>query len=411
MRDDSALFAHGDLSEQLRELEGRVSNIIDRIPKNQFQISNDCELKEHVTSELEVRPLTLLEDQTTMNQQEVQVDVSRDLNRHIYDRSRPLLVPGTQVEVDIPYIGENWLFALRTNPYKSSYPYANYNDHRLRITVSLPHDAHPERFKSEYDRELKLLKEYILHSGNQVRQYNERLPILAQQAIDNRRERLGRHGDLAALLDIPVSVNPDAPPVAPVKLNVRRAPPLPVPPESGLQPEPGITYDAYEQILHFIRHQGRTFERTPSTFAKHGEEELRDIILAQLNGHFEGKAAGEVFRGNGKTDICIEEASRAAFVGECKIWSGPSGIKSAIDQLLSYLTWRDSKSALIVFNVHNKDFSRILESLPTTLAEHPLFIRDIKYDESGEWQLQMRSLEDQGRRVNVHVFVFNLYQE
>ena len=134
-------------------------------------------------------------------------------------------------------------------------------------------------------------------------------------------------------------------------MEIRRPPALPQVPKSGLAPEPGITDETYGHILQFIRHQGRTFERTPSTYAVHGEEDLRNIILAQLNGHFHGDAVGEAFRRKGKTDICIEQDNRAAFVGECKLWTGAAGLTAAMDQLLGYLTWRDSKAALIMFTV------------------------------------------------------------
>ena len=137
------------------------------------------------------------------------------------------------------------------------------------------------------------------------------------------------------------------------------------------------------------------------------------MILAHLNGYFEGDAVGEAFRGNGKTDISIAQDDRAAFVGECKLWSGPAGLTTALDQLMGYLTWRDSKASLILFNSKNRNFSKILESLPDTMRNHPLFIRDLQCDETGagEWRVQMRSKEDEGRRVTVHVFVFNLYQD
>jgi hypothetical protein len=72
-------------------------------------------------------------------------------------------------------------------------------------------------------------------------------------------------------------------------------------------------------ILTIIRHDGRTFEATPKTYAVHDEEELRDIIRAHLNGHYKGDATGETFRRAGKTDLRIEAESRTAFVAECKV--------------------------------------------------------------------------------------------
>lgn len=412
MRDRNLLFFEEDLDAQLRGRQQRVPGAVDGIPKEQFLVSNDVELTDHVVAGFMVEPIVLREDAMTMNQQETQVDVSGDQMRYFGpDRRGPCYIPGTRIDIDIPFTGEEWIFRYRTNPWSSIFPRAEVQHNRLRLSIAQPHDADPASFKAIYEREIGLIREYVDRAHKQVVGYNESLPNLVQQAVNHRRDRLGRHDNIATLLDIPLATRPDAPSVAPVKVEVRRPPALPVPPKTGLAPEPGIRDETFEHILRFIRHQGRTFERTPSTYAVHGEEDLRNIVLAQLNGHFQGDAVGEAFRGKGKTDICIEQDDRAAFVGECKLWTGPAGLTSALDQLLGYLTWRDSKAAIIMFNTKNKDFSKLLEAFPETLCAHPLFLRDLPCAEVGEWRVQMRSAEDAGRRVAVHAFVFNLYQD
>ena len=416
MRGRNLLFSKDDLDSQLCARQLQVNRAVDGIPEQQFLISNDRDLVEHIVADLTVEPLVLREDATAMNQAETQVDVSGDPMRMFSPgHSGPFYIPGTRVDVDIPFTGQEWIFHYRTNPSftvtsRTTFPRAEVNRGNLRISISLPQDADPEIFKEGYEHELRLIKEYVERSHNQVVGYNQSLPQLVQQAIASRRERLSKHADIAALLDIPLAAKAGAPSITPVKVEIRRPPPLPVPPKTGLAPEPGLTDETYEHILHFIRHQGRTFETTPATYAVHDEEDLRNIILAQLNGHFEGDAVGEVFRERGKTDICIEQDNRAAFIGECKLWTGPASLTSALDQLLGYLTWRDSKASLIVFNSKNRNFSKILEALPGTVRDHRLFVRDLPCEETGEWRVQMHSEEDEGRRVTVHVFVFDLYQ-
>ena len=137
---------------------------------------------------------------------------------------------------------------------------------------------------------------------------------------------------------------------------------------------------------------------------------MRDIILAQLNTHFEGRASGEVFRGRGKTDFCIEQDNRAEFVGECKVWAGPTSVTRALNQLTGYLTWRDSKASLVVFNTKNKNFSKILMGLSDALRNHCQFIRFLPCNEKGGWRVQIHTKEDERRRISVHVFIFDLYQ-
>jgi len=412
MRDRNLLFFEEDLDAQLRARQQQVACAVDGIPKDQFLVSSDQELVEHVVSGLTVEPLVLREEAMTMTQNETQVDVSDDPMRLFSSgHSGPFYVPGTRVDIDIPFTGEEWIFRYRTNPWSLVFPRAEVQHNHLRLSISQPHDADPAQFKSISERELKLIREYVERAHKQVVGYNDSLPNLVQQSVNHRRDRLGRHDNIAALLDIPLATRSGAPSITPVKVEVRHPPALPNPPKTGLAPEPGITDESYEHILRFIRHQGRTFELTPSTYAVHGEEDLRNIILAQLNGHFQGDAVGEAFRGRGKTDICIEQDNRAAFVGECKLWTGPTGLAAALDQLLGYLTWRDSKAALIIFNAKNKDFTKILNAMPETLKAHPLFLRDLPCDEAGEWRMQMRSAEDKGRRVTVHAFVFNLFQD
>lgn len=414
MRERNPLFFEEDLDAQLGDRQQQISGVVDGIPKDQFLVSSDQELIDHVVARKTVEPIALREEAMSMNQTETEVDVSKDVTR-FFSRSRsgPFYIPGTRVDIDVPFSGEEWIFCYRTNPWLSVFPRADVQPGRLLLSIEKPHDANPDSFKESYEREIKLIREYVGHAHMQVVDYNERLPKLVQQAVDHRRNRLGRHNNIAALLDIPLAVTPGAPSITSVKVGIRQPPPLPVPPKGRLEPEPGIKDETFEHILCFIRHQGRTFERTPKTYAVHDEEDLRNIVLAQLNGHFQGDAVGEAFRGKGKTDICIEQDNRAAFVGECKLWTGPASLTAALNQLLGYLTWRDSKAAVIIFNAKSKDFTKILGAIPERLRAHSLFLRNLPCAEAGEgeWRVQMRSREDPGRRVTVHAFAFNLHQD
>jgi hypothetical protein len=125
-------------------------------------------------------------------------------------------------------------------------------------------------------------------------------------------------------------------------------------------------------------------ERSPSVFSKMPEETLRDHYLVQLNGQYES-ATGETFNAEGKTDILVRDGNRNVFIAECKIWYGPKTITEALGQLLSYLTWRDTKSALLVFS-RNKDFTNVLTSLWQAMEAHP----QMKYGPAVEGETRKR---------------------
>ena len=62
-----------------------------------------------------------------------------------------------------------------------------------------------------------------------------------------------------------------------------------------------ITDESYEDILRVIEAMATVFERSPTTFRKMHEPDLRNVLLVGLNATFKGKATGETFNGEGKS--------------------------------------------------------------------------------------------------------------
>ena len=163
----------------------------------------------------------------------------------------------------------------------------------------------------------------------------------------------------------------------------------------------------YEDVVSTIKHTLSTYERTPSSYKHMNEEDLRNTILASLNATYKGDATGETFRNGGKTDICIERDNRAAFVAECKMWKGQKEIEPAIQQLDGYLTWRDCKTALIIF-VKNKDFLHTLETAEKALGSIKQMRTVLKKDKN-EFECIYLSESNPGQQIRIRVMLFNLY--
>jgi hypothetical protein len=410
------LFTRDDLDNQLRSKHAQTASAVDGISEAQFLASSDEQILEFVIASSVVHPIQLHEDQARLEQKEARVDVSGDPRRMFFNDERgPFFVPGTGVTVSIPFTGAGWIWECRTNPYDLNPPTGQITatsgsqSGLFIFQMQLAHDEPPEQLKQRYDATMASVRICIERSTNQVETYNNSLEGVVRNAITARRARLEKHRGISAILNIPIRPKADAPSLQRIPIQLKYPPALPVPPKTGLQPEPGIDADTYEKILNIIRHEGRTFETAPGTFAKHDEEELRDIILAHLNGHFEGGATGETFRRAGKTDIRIEEKNRAAFVAECKVWRGAGEIERAIDQLLTYLTWRDGKTALVIFNKDVAGLTDLLPRLRDALISHRFSVGESKVNQLGEVRQIMRTAEDEGRRITVHAFLFNLY--
>jgi len=61
------------------------------------------------------------------------------------------------------------------------------------------------------------------------------------------------------------------------------------------------------------------------------------------------------------------------FVAECKFWNGEAKFMETIGQILGYLTWRDSKAAIVLF-VKNQDFTSVINAVKEALPKHSNYI-------------------------------------
>ena len=165
----------------------------------------------------------------------------------------------------------------------------------------------------------------------------------------------------------------------------------------------------YQKIVELIHSIGKMFERLPSTYSEKSEEELRDHILASLQGLVVGggAATGETFNRRGKTDLLVRRSDENEFVGECKFWSGPAGLGDALNQLLSYLSWRDTKAALIVF-VRNKDFTSVIQSADKAVKAHPSFLRSKGSRDSSLYFYELRGSDDQSQVIELSLMLYHI---
>ena len=62
------------------------------------------------------------------------------------------------------------------------------------------------------------------------------------------------------------------------------------------------------------------------------------------------------------------------FIAECKVWDGAAKFGPAIDQLLSYLVWRDGKAALILF-IKNSNPTDVVRKADEVITAHPQCLR------------------------------------
>jgi hypothetical protein len=400
-----SLFYDNSFDEYLQGKHKNIWREVDGIPQENFLGMSDQEMDDYLIPRLELMPIVLYEDLITHMPFETKVEIE--------DYGRRINVDGLGITLSIPYSGEPGYWKMKPNPWREPHPKGVVfppdpkGIGHVEITLKMKSSTSPEYCTKEVKHVLDSVKYYIEVQRKHINQYNRDLPVKIQEAVKVRRDRLEKHSAMIRSLNIPLKRREGVPDISRLPIKRKLVRPLPAPPSK--QPNIGIADDDYEHILKVVRHEGRSYETTPKTFIKLDEEELRDIIIAHLNGHYEGDATGETFRRSGKTDIRIENNDRAAFVAECKVWRGACEFSQAINQLLDYLTWRDCKTSMIIFNKHNSGFKQIQDQLPELLKKHSQFEKNLDCKTHGEWRCIFRSMDDPERKVIVHIFVFNLY--
>lgn len=178
--------------------------------------------------------------------------------------------------------------------------------------------------------------------------------------------------------------------------------------KSDFKPEPTITNEIYHQILKLINDVGKNFERLPSVYSNKGEEDLRDHIIITLDPNFEyGSVTGETFNKTGKTDIQLRFDSSVVFIAECKFWTGEKGFLGTIDQLLKYLTWRDTKASIIMF-VKQNDFSTILSKVEAITKKHSNYLSFISKSDENWFNYRFHLNGDKNREIKLAVQLFHI---
>ncbi len=401
------LFSSGDLAASLRAQEQKMGQAAQAIPPDRAVSRSAPELAAELVEQFRVEPLVLDEAAMTLSHRDAQVDVSQDPMRMIMDRSRPFHIPGTTVTYHLPVTGESDLFKMRPSTSSLSFPMGVVTGGELRISETVPTPV-PATLKARLDAELAKIKQYVAWANADVAAFNARLDAAALAAASRRRDKVIADHDLVASFGIPVRREeaPETYAAPPVRRSVGR--PASTKGAVARPLEPVLPAETYEHILSVARQMVAVMERSPKSFTKMREEAIRDHFLVQLNGQYEGDATGETFNFEGKTDILIRRDGRNLFVGECKFWAGPKRLTETIDQLLSYASWRDTKTAIFLFN-RTKDLSKVLAQVSPTVATHPNFVREIApYGGETDFRFVIRHRDDPERELTMTVLVFEV---
>lgn len=407
MGGDTLFYGGRDMYSVVMHQTASVKKRVEEIPSNNLLNASEEDLVQTLVQEFWMNVPSLKEQDIYIAEaSETTVDVSSDPMRLIDDRSRPFYVPGNRTVIAVPFEGDAVFFKVQPATHTLNAPRAVIEGSNIILTFDrTDHDG--EAITREYQQAVALIKQYLTWQRSSADGFNSALEGLVRTQISLRKERLLRNANMIASIGLPLKKRHDAPGTyaLPVKRTVARVDRMAT--SAPFKPEPALSEEDYAHILKILRNMVTVMECSPQAFAGMGEEDLRTQFLVQLNAQYEGQASGETFNFQGKTDILLKADGKNAFIAECKFWKGEKALSETIDQLLSYLSWRDTKAAILVFN-RNANFSAVLEKIADAVPKHCRFKRNLGKAGESSFHYIFGQPNDTNREVRLAVLAFDV---
>jgi hypothetical protein len=370
---------------------------------------NEIEFVAYLVDNYSLENIYLHEEEITVSKFEKQIPADMFPVIGLFSYSPEESYKKEVIRYHVPYSGNVELLKCKPERWVMGTEKVMISDNCVCFDIINFYDS-PENIKQSANEKLSLIKSQLENVKGQVSKFNDSLQEHATYNFHKRKKRLLKANDLLSSLGVPIKKENDvqsifAVPSPMTQKRINLSPPKVT--EKGFKPEPTLDSKAYKEILQIIHEVGKQFERMPSTYCDKHEESLRDHILLFLEPNFSGSATGETFNKKGKTDILLRYENTNVFIAECKFWRGEKAFLETIDQLLSYLTWRDSKSAIILF-VKNKDFSSVLETVKTKTQDHSNYLGFSDIQEETWLNFRLHINDDPNREVKMAVLLFHI---
>jgi hypothetical protein len=353
-------------------LSDKIKKEIERKGKEYILGVDEDEFKNYLVNEYTLEPLHVYTESEEIEKPQKHKEVIED--RYFYGKCEADVYEFT---VKYQFSGSSVLFKVQPNPYEITYAEINVGDNYFSFSFKL-YSKNPEEFKRKKDNIFREATTNMKGVNAFASQWNQKLKGLVDTHFQQMKKKYMDENDFFAAINVKVNSDTNSLYVVPT-IKKKIVPHPQIPKNQEFSTNPIIAQKTYEDILKVIYDFGKSMEKKPSTYQNKDEESLRDLFLLILETRYDAiTATGETFNKSGKTDILLKYANDGTnvFVAECKFWHGASEFHKAISQLFDrYLTWRDSKVALVLF-VTNNDFTNVIRIIKKETKLHPYYVKE-----------------------------------
>ncbi|MBZ4042364.1 hypothetical protein [Flavobacterium hibisci] len=381
---------------------GRIKEEILSKGKDYILKIDEEEFIEYLVEKYKVEPLQIYLETESVSEPQKKIEKRSDPWGYYFDAEVYYFT------VSYEFSGSEELFFVQPNPRTMVSYDINVKNNRVSFLFSIY-----QQDVREFNRAKSEAYSYAFNNleriNNNVQSISDSFESAVKRTFHNEKNKFKQENDFFAAINVNVNKNTES--IFTIPTITKKDIPQPKEPNNKeFSSEPAMSMKMYNDILKVIYDLGKSMEKKPSTYQGKDEEALRDQILLFLETRYDGTTAtGETFNRGGKTDIILKYANDNSnlFVAECKFWHGTSEFLKAISQLFDrYLTWRDSKTALILF-VTNKNFSNVLSTIKNEVINHEYYVSSNGEKGESSFSYVFRLPQDENKKVLLEIIALN----
>lgn len=401
-------FAEIDSHSARSQWEKQIKKRIDSESKEYILGVDEDKYKNFIIEDFKLIPLVVYEESE-------QIDLPKVTKEKTTAYPRAFVYEQDIYHFTIRYTfsGSTVLFKIRPSTWTMTSYEISVNEQNNTVSFSFKlYEQNPDKFKREKSDAYRAAFTNIENVNKFANEWNASIPGVVNREFQKIKDKFLKENDFFAAINISTNKNTESLFSVPTIKKIDIPQPK-VDKNKEFASIPSMSKAMYADILKVVYDAGKSMEKKPALYINKDEEGLRDQFLFVLETRYVGvTATGETFNKKGKTDIILKYSADNTnlFVAECKLWKGQSEFHLAINQLFDrYLTWRDSKVALIFF-VKNKEFTKVLESIKEETVKHEYYKKPNGANGESSFSYLFRLPNDIDKIVYLEIILFHFDQ-
>jgi hypothetical protein len=197
------LFYKVGVFDVLQQQQEALKNDVGQLTSAQVESVPEEELVRDLAAKYKLETPVLEDDKAHISYREVNIDVSQDPMRMIWDRSRPFHIKGTEITFTVPFKGDPNLFHVRPSTFDMNPPRGEIRGREIHLVQSRT-DDNAAAAKVEYEQSLQSIKQYLAWLGGSVSDFNSKIGAQVQNLVNQRKQQLANREGMVAAIGLPI---------------------------------------------------------------------------------------------------------------------------------------------------------------------------------------------------------------